>query len=936
MTRRRLLVLMFFFVLLLSVVSAKYVDMKINLGGEAIDGFSAEEEILNLDNSETLSKMRYHGDIKRGNPHPNVFKTQRFSRYEDLVLNIPVQDGVYSVSLLFAETWDGAFGPNKRVFDVYIGSQPTGIVKVLSQFDPFREGGAAGGIVKKFTNIATQNGLTIALRPIIQNPQIAGIVIQGYSYSDALLEDLPTVTSHLPPSEDFSVLNNIGPRTPADPSILYDPNSNPKFKNNGGSSSSRAAVPPPAGGAGSVDLSLSSQTSTTQSSGFPGAYGGSTSNQGGFGSGMTGMGGAGAGSEHGAGMGGYGAQGAAKPMNGMGGGYGMGGYGMQSQYSGGSYGQPVYRRRLNSFPEPVEVDFPSSGSPSMTEPSGASFSQRQGLGTGFSGDSNTYNNGGMMGGGSDLYQRGLGNYEGMSQTQGSNQYVGTPPQPMEMQSVPMEHPSLSSETTLPGSSNGFSTSGATEYQTSSGMSPPSVMSDTQRMSGVQGPSTTSHMSPHSMAGVNDEPSSRVPASSNMNEDYGQTLSRGRSISNEYHSGQGFQREPQVPRSGRLAGEPSSTEFEGHGGMRETEGISGKNDMGITRTSTQAEYTADPRNTNGRWMHHEAQAQSEQLQKLSVDGDVLRSERINSLSHTQSEIPNAEHPEQPEHPEQVMSNTVHRGYERDDSHREKDRGLPHMDTVSERTTSRRIRDEGGYAQDHEGRYIGRKLRGRAGYMASQNINGQEEMEPQRGSHGERDMMEHENSRIQTRHVERMATQNGAQEQHEGLKVGEQRDLSGRGGHDFYSSRMVKEGREPRHARRAGRFQGGEDSGLEEGNYPPPPGIHNGVAQLEGICIHNETHCSCGMTDQPTEEPCLVVMNNSTNPMICAESECNGHLVCACAAGANTLCKRTTVNSILVAVPDKRKSDSFVSGFDNNVKLCRRETLEQPIEVLIPML
>lgn len=101
---------------LLTIAIAARVDMKINLGGEATDGFAAEQEFLDL--GEEMPKMRFHGPIKGGGPDLNVFKTQRFSRSEDLVINIPVEDGVYTVSLLFAETWNGAFAAGKRVFDV--------------------------------------------------------------------------------------------------------------------------------------------------------------------------------------------------------------------------------------------------------------------------------------------------------------------------------------------------------------------------------------------------------------------------------------------------------------------------------------------------------------------------------------------------------------------------------------------------------------------------------------------------------------------------------------------------------------------------------------------------------------------------------------------------------------------------------------------------
>lgn len=99
-----------------ALCSSERIHWKINLGGDAVDDFQAEEAVLNVD--ENLAKMRYHGTIKGSGSDLNVFKTQRFSRAEDLVLNFPVPDGVYSVTLMFSETWKGAYGAGTRVFDV--------------------------------------------------------------------------------------------------------------------------------------------------------------------------------------------------------------------------------------------------------------------------------------------------------------------------------------------------------------------------------------------------------------------------------------------------------------------------------------------------------------------------------------------------------------------------------------------------------------------------------------------------------------------------------------------------------------------------------------------------------------------------------------------------------------------------------------------------
>lgn len=94
--------------------------MKINLGGDAVDGFEAENAYLNIGNE--VPKMNFRGVIRGEGDDLSVFRTQRFARKEDLVLKIPVPDGMYSVTLMFAETWEGAFQKGARVFDVRISN----------------------------------------------------------------------------------------------------------------------------------------------------------------------------------------------------------------------------------------------------------------------------------------------------------------------------------------------------------------------------------------------------------------------------------------------------------------------------------------------------------------------------------------------------------------------------------------------------------------------------------------------------------------------------------------------------------------------------------------------------------------------------------------------------------------------------------------------
>lgn len=132
---------------------------------------------------------------------------------------------------------------------------------------------------------------------------------------------------------------------------------------------------------------------------------------------------------------------------------------------------------------------------------------------------------------------------------------------------------------------------------------------------------------------------------------------------------------------------------------------------------------------------------------------------------------------------------------------------------------------------------------------------------------------------------------------------------------------------------GMVEGDGEGGAEAGRVATP-GVHNGINRLDGMCIDNSTHCSCGMAQRtgPVAEECLFVVNEHTDPMLCARRACSGRMVCACAAGANMLCKRSNVRSILVAAQVHRHD--VVE--EPNVVFCRREQIEQGVGVLTPVM
>lgn len=120
------------------------------------------------------------------------------------------------------------------------------------------------------------------------------------------------------------------------------------------------------------------------------------------------------------------------------------------------------------------------------------------------------------------------------------------------------------------------------------------------------------------------------------------------------------------------------------------------------------------------------------------------------------------------------------------------------------------------------------------------------------------------------------------------------------------------------------QGSGQGGMQQ---VPGPGIHNGNIELDGVCLENSTHCSCGrvMTDAGNPEECLFVKNEATSNMMCDRKACTDKLVCACAPGANMMCKRSLVRTILVAV-------GIPSGSNGDVVYCKREVIEHGVNVL----
>lgn len=150
--------------------------LKVNVGGESVGGFLREKAVFDL--SEYPRHQTKHA-IKNTNT-PEIFQTQRFARGDDMILRLPVPDGVYSVSLLFAETFKEACKEGKRVFDISFGTPHSGLQTVLEKFDVFENAGCKTAAVQQFDNLPSKEGIIVRLSHRIQHPSLAAFIVEGF------------------------------------------------------------------------------------------------------------------------------------------------------------------------------------------------------------------------------------------------------------------------------------------------------------------------------------------------------------------------------------------------------------------------------------------------------------------------------------------------------------------------------------------------------------------------------------------------------------------------------------------------------------------------------------------------------------------------------------------------------------------------------------
>ncbi len=147
-----------------------------------------------------------------GTGYPNeLFNTERYSTLENpdnMQWNFPVDNGNYTVNLIFAEIWSGAQSTGVRVFDVQIEGNT-----VLSNFDQTAAYGWNTAGVESFFVTVNDGNLNIDFIKDLQNPNVKGIEILNEG-SDPIVDLIPIVVT-----SQISNQNNDEGDTPAGVSV---------------------------------------------------------------------------------------------------------------------------------------------------------------------------------------------------------------------------------------------------------------------------------------------------------------------------------------------------------------------------------------------------------------------------------------------------------------------------------------------------------------------------------------------------------------------------------------------------------------------------------------------------------------------------------------------------------------------------------------------
>lgn len=167
--------------------------IKVNVGGpELLDiGFLADEPYFHESSSGDVQVST--GPPAEGMAWGDIYATQVYAEGGALTYRFPMPEGSFSVGLTFIEHYDfeGDAGPGKRLMNLVINDVP--LDENVDVYE--RAGGLNMPAYLQKTDIASVDGyINITLVPVIENPMLSGIVIEGPEAASVLWKTVNGVT----------------------------------------------------------------------------------------------------------------------------------------------------------------------------------------------------------------------------------------------------------------------------------------------------------------------------------------------------------------------------------------------------------------------------------------------------------------------------------------------------------------------------------------------------------------------------------------------------------------------------------------------------------------------------------------------------------------------------------------------------------------------
>jgi len=151
-----------------------FTPIRVNAGGSAFtDGAS---NVWSADTGYNTGSTASTGGAISGTTDDTLYQTNRWDGAggSELEYSFTVPNGFYEVSLLFAETWSGAFSVGARVFDV----EMEGSV-VLPSVDVYAESGANAALVRTAMTAVADGTLNVRFLHLVENPFVSAIEIKA-------------------------------------------------------------------------------------------------------------------------------------------------------------------------------------------------------------------------------------------------------------------------------------------------------------------------------------------------------------------------------------------------------------------------------------------------------------------------------------------------------------------------------------------------------------------------------------------------------------------------------------------------------------------------------------------------------------------------------------------------------------------------------------